>query len=281
MPTSRTVEPSRLAPRALRGAGAALAVLALTACASVEAAAPEPEPAYTPHPAIAIVDRLADGGADGLPDLVGLAPPEAVAALAQRGLRARVVAFEDGRVSAQYPAPGAPAPADGGVIVWTGDPPVPPPPAPPPDPEDVAPRSEAEDEPGPATTVSDGGAGVRAPTGGDDPQPPRTSPRRLAALEPGTSLEGPASWYGDAFAGRTTACGDVYDPDEPTLATRELRCGTRVEITGPSGRTVEAVATDWGPAEWTNRRFDLSRAAFAALGSLTTGVIPVTVEVLR
>jgi rare lipoprotein A (peptidoglycan hydrolase) len=51
-----------------------------------------------------------------------------------------------------------------------------------------------------------------------------------------------------------------------------------VRITGPAGSSVEAVVTDWGPAEWTGRRFDLSRATFEAISSLGAGVIDVTVE---
>jgi len=93
-------------------------------------------------------------------------------------------------------------------------------------------------------------------------------------------LEGPASWYGPGFAGRGTACGQVFDPTQLTLASRELRCGTVVRITGPSGAEVEATVTDWGPAEWTNRRFDLSQATFTAIAHPGTGVVPVTVEVL-
>ncbi len=63
-----------------------------------------------------------------------------------------------------------------------------------------------------------------------------------------------------------------------TLASREFGCGTSVRITGPAGSSVEAVVTDWGPAEWTGRRFDLSRATFEAISSLGAGVIDVTVE---
>jgi rare lipoprotein A (peptidoglycan hydrolase) len=73
----------------------------------------------------------------------------------------------------------------------------------------------------------------------------------------------------------------VFDPDRLTLASRELACGTRVRITGPSGASVEAIATDWGPAEWTNRRFDLSRATFAAIHPIGAGVTHVRVEVLE
>lgn len=91
----------------------------------------------------------------------------------------------------------------------------------------------------------------------------------------GTELVGNASWYGPGFQGFTTACGGVYDMNAATLATRELRCGTVVRITGPSGLTVEATVTDWGPAEWTGRRFDLSAAVFNAIAPLGSGVVPV------
>ncbi len=113
-----------------------------------------------------------------------------------------------------------------------------------------------------------------------EPTPPRSNIRTMAPAAPGTLLEGRASWYGPGFAGRTTACGGVFDPIQLTLATRELRCGTRVLVTGPSGAAVEATVTDWGPAEWTNRRFDLSAATFAAVHHPGAGVIGVRIEVL-
>jgi rare lipoprotein A len=102
----------------------------------------------------------------------------------------------------------------------------------------------------------------------------------MAPLEPGTLLAGRASWYGPGFAGRTTACGGVFDPNALTLASRELRCGTVVRVTGPTGVSIQATVTDWGPAEWTHRRFDLSAATFAAIHHPGAGVIDVHVEVL-
>ena len=50
-----------------------------------------------------------------------------------------------------------------------------------------------------------------------------------------------------------------------------------MRITGPTGLTVEATVTDWGPAEWAGRRFDLSAAVFNAIAPLSSGVIPVRV----
>ncbi|MPZ72281.1 MAG: septal ring lytic transglycosylase RlpA family protein [Nitriliruptorales bacterium] len=111
------------------------------------------------------------------------------------------------------------------------------------------------------------------------PHPPRANIRTLPATESGTELAGRASWYGPGFAGRQTACGGIFDPAALTLASRELRCGTIVTVTGTGGRSTQATVTDWGPAEWTSRRFDLSQATFAAVAGLGAGVIDVTVTV--
>jgi len=105
-------------------------------------------------------------------------------------------------------------------------------------------------------------------------------PPRRGSSRSGETLPGRASWYGPGFAGRTTACGGTFDPEQLTLASRELDCGTQVLITGPTGRSVQAVVTDWGPAEWTGRRFDLSRATFEAIADLGAGVVDVTVDLL-
>lgn len=76
------------------------------------------------------------------------------------------------------------------------------------------------------------------------------------------------------------ACGGAFDPSAATLASRELACGTRVRVTGPDGRSTEAVVTDWGPAEWTGKRFDLSQAVFAELAPVSRGWIDVELEVV-
>lgn len=268
---------SRLLLRAL----AALGALVLTACASAEAAPVPPPPAAEPHPAMAIVQRL-DAQGPRLPDVVGQDAAEATAGFAAVGVAVQVVAFSDDEViSAQYPPAGSPLPADGLAVVWVGQPPVPPPPPPP---APAAPAPALQSAPVPAlppapapAAVSPGPAVAPAPRA---PHPPRSNIRAMAPAEVGTTLSGPASWYGPGFEGRTTACGEVFDPGKLTLATRELRCGTRVLVTGPSGASVEATVTDWGPAEWTGRRFDLSAATFAAVHHLGAGVVPVTVEVI-
>lgn len=96
-------------------------------------------------------------------------------------------------------------------------------------------------------------------------------------LEP-RELFGVASWYGEWFRGRTTACGEAYDPDALTTAHRELPCGTRLRVEH-GGRSVTVTVTDRGPFV-EGRSLDLSRAAFARLAPLDDGLIEVRVLVL-
>ncbi len=290
-----------------------------TASADVPTPLPTPAaaPAPVPHPAMLTLDRLA--AAEVVPGVVGASVADAQALLDDHGLAVQVVEFEPtAPVSAQYPAPGAARPGDGVVTVWTGAPPVPPPPPPPAaasalaavdavsEPSTAAPAPATPLPPPPVPALDDSVAPAPQPSPPPPPPspspspsempldpppagapdvttaavPPRTSPRIQPPSEPGLVLEGRASWYGPGFAGRTTACGDAFDPEQLTLASRELRCGTRVRLTGQGGTTVEATVTDWGPAEWTDRRFDLSAATFAALAHPGSGVITVRAEIL-
>ena len=136
---------------------------------------------------------------------------------------------------------------------------------------------------GPAAIVPAPTAAPREPSDGPTLPPQRglrTNPLRLPQLPMGTVLEGMASWYGPGFNGSPTACGPIYDQNMPVLASRELRCGTIVRVTGPYGVSADAMAIDWGPVEWAGRRFDLSAATFAAIAPLGRGVIPVRLEVI-
>ena len=274
---------------------AALLMLAAAACGNAAAAPAPPAAPAQPASSVQLVDRLAAATATAVPDVVGMSARSAKAALA--GLQVRIVSFSrrGGAVSAQWPNAGDPRPADSTVVIWLGTPPAPPRPR----------KADAAAAPGTrivatgqVLTLADdadaergepaGATGlVPAPAGGvtpgledvvPPPHGPRANIRTLAPAAPGTTLAGRASWYGPGFAGRGTACGTTFDPSQLTLASRELRCGTTVVVTGPSG-SVEATVTDWGPAEWTDRRFDLSQATFDAVASLGSGVIDVTVEV--
>jgi hypothetical protein len=272
------------------------AVVVLSACApqpdvTVGPAAPPPRAPAAPRAALAIAARVAAPLPTAAPAVVGFEPDAAAAALHAVGASAQVVAFAPtGRVTAQYPHAGAPLPPDGRVTLWIGTPPVPPPPAP----DAPPPPSAAAPAPAPVTETEPVASPVAEPPPVASPPPPpalpaapappapapRTNIRTVAPAPGATVLTGDASWYGQEFAGLPTACGGVFDPAGLTLASRELRCGTLVRVTGPGGASVEATVSDWGPAEWTGRRFDLSAATFAAVADPARGVIPVSVEVL-
>lgn len=277
-----------------RCALAGLLLLATTACGNA-VAAPVQTAAVTAHvpESVRIVDRLAQQADGAMPDVTGMTAVLAQEQLGAAGLSSQVVALQRKarRVHAQWPPAGEIPPADGVVVLWLGAPPSPPPPPPPAAPTVNAPvePSATVEEPAappaapgwvtPDAATQPGGRTPGLETFVAPPHPPRANIRTLAPEEPGTLLQGRASWYGPGFAGHTTACGGVFDPAQLTLASRELRCGTRVLVTGPAGRSVEATVTDWGPAEWTERRFDLSQATMAAVAGLGAGVVDVTIEV--
>ena len=192
------------------------------------------------------------GGDDRTPDLLGADLDTVRTVLADVGAAGlHVLAFEsEAPVTAQYPTAGESLPAGDPVLVWLGTPPEPPPPEEPvmattaPDSGpaedgdadrassqeeqaalDDAEASEAsrpgsteaggaDDAEGDVERSSDGRRTAPAPSAG------RTSPRDQPASDPGTSLRGPASWYGPGFEGRTTACGGRFDPGELTFASR-------------------------------------------------------------
>ena len=62
-----------------------------------------------------------------------------------------------------------------------------------------------------------------------------------ASLKPTApeSIRGIASWYGEEFAGRVTASGEIFDPLQLTAAHRALPFGTIAVVTN-----METGATD-------------------------------------
>lgn len=114
----------------------------------------------------------------------------------------------------------------------------------------------------------------------DLPLPPAAAPnpRPQTAPPPQPTKSGKASWYGERFAGRKTASGERFNPQAMTTAHKTLPFGTDLEVCR-QGQCVEVRVTDRGPASWTGRDLDLSRAAFAALAPLSAGVVSVTWEV--
>ena len=106
---------------------------------------------------------------------------------------------------------------------------------------------------------------VRADLGPDDyPQP---------------SL-GRASYYGYAFAGRKTAMGTRFQPEELTAAHRSLPLGTKVRVTNlDNHRSVLVTITDRGPYV-RGRSLDLSLGAARELEMLHRGVTRVLIDLL-
>lgn len=98
---------------------------------------------------------------------------------------------------------------------------------------------------------------------------------------PQTREKGLASWYGEEFAGRATANGEIFDPLQLTAAHRTLPFGTVVEVKNPrNGQVVMVRINDRGPFVG-NRIIDLSYAAADKLGMVDTGVGEVELRVLK
>ena len=85
----------------------------------------------------------------------------------------------------------------------------------------------------------------------------------------GKCLDGQVSYYHDALAGRPTANGETYQPDELTAAHQTLPFGSRLEVTWKD-RSVIVRINDRGP-DAPGAILDLSKAAAAKLGMLTAG----------
>src|SRR5690606_27473027 len=102
-----------------------------------------------------------------------------------------------------------------------------------------------------------------------------------AAQANGTIVaSGNASWYGPGFAGRHTANGEIFDPNDLTAAHRTLPFNTRVLVTNVhSGASVVVRINDRGPFK-DNRIIDLSRAAADVIGLTGAGVGPVHLSLL-
>jgi rare lipoprotein A len=130
-------------------------------------------------------------------------------------------------------------------------------------PEDRADRSELREavSPAPSTTA---------------PKPPRQQPPPGGGTvtSTGTCM---ASYYSD---GQRTANGEVFDPNAFTAAHKTLPFNTRVRVTNlANGKSTIVRINDRGPFV-AGRCLDLTRAAFAAIASLSSGVANVRYEVL-
>jgi rare lipoprotein A len=93
--------------------------------------------------------------------------------------------------------------------------------------------------------------------------------------------EGMASWYGDQWKGRKTACGQRFDPEALTAAHPSLPCGTWLRVTNVrTGQWEFAKVTDRGPYE-EGREIDVTERVAKKIGIRHYGVEMVKLEVVR
>lgn len=103
-----------------------------------------------------------------------------------------------------------------------------------------------------------------------------------SATHPGAYIAyGDASYYSDAFHGKKTASGEIFNKWELTCAHRTLPFGTRLMVTNLiNKKTVLVRVNDRGPFV-KGRIVDLSYAAAQKIDMITAGVVKVKVEEVR
>ena len=107
-----------------------------------------------------------------------------------------------------------------------------------------------------------------------------TKQDKVGSASVGEIETGVASYYGDAFHGRTTASGTIYDQYQLTAAHRTLPFGTMVMVYNQNnGKTVVVEITDRGPFK-DGRIIDLSTAAAETIDMINDGIVPVEVKVI-
>jgi rare lipoprotein A len=94
-------------------------------------------------------------------------------------------------------------------------------------------------------------------------------------------VQGMASWYGPGFHGNLTANGERYNQYALTAASKTLPFGTRVRVTNlDNGRSVVVRVNDRGPYVG-DRILDLSMGAAQIIGTVSSGVSSVRLDILQ
>ena len=108
-------------------------------------------------------------------------------------------------------------------------------------------------------------------------QPRDTSPAPVVIR----TLNGFATYYGRGFAGKQTASGEIFNPNEMVAAHRTLPLGTRVRVTNlENGRRVTLRVIDRGPYSGRRNIIDVSEGAARRLDFIKEGRVRVRVDVL-
>jgi rare lipoprotein A len=109
----------------------------------------------------------------------------------------------------------------------------------------------------------------------------RNVSKGTAAPRGAYTQKGLGSYYASKFAGRATASGTTYRPNEMTAAHNTLPFGTLIRVTNTrNGRSVDVTVTDRGP-HTKGYIVDVSRRAAVQLDIIEAGVVPVVVTVLK
>ena len=102
-----------------------------------------------------------------------------------------------------------------------------------------------------------------------------------AVEEAKNKMTGMVSWYADKFHGKRTSSGELYNNKEMTAAHRTLPFGSKVKVTNvQNGKSVIVKINDRGP-HTQSRVMDLSKAAFAEIGSINAGTMKIEMEVVK
>ncbi|MFG1706004.1 septal ring lytic transglycosylase RlpA family protein [Nonomuraea sp. M3C6] len=161
-----------------------------------------------------------------------------------------------------------------------------------PSPDQATTPNEAARQPTPETTSPEP-ADTTSPsdTRSPAPKPPAAvHPKPTKSAEPEAKTEATkprsrvlstgacgASFYGEP---QMTASGERFNPSAMTAAHKTLPLGSKVRVTNPNnGDSVTVRINDRGPYVG-GRCLDLSEAAFAAIGNVSSGVMRVKYEVL-
>lgn len=106
-----------------------------------------------------------------------------------------------------------------------------------------------------------------------------------------STTTGEASWYSfescvrEGTSGRKTASGQNFNENDLTCASWDHTFGTRLKVTNlNNGKSVIVTVTDRGPNKKLYRRgriIDLSKASFAKIAKLSSGIIKVKIEVIN
>jgi len=115
------------------------------------------------------------------------------------------------------------------------------------------------------------------------PPPPGApgAPTGPAAIRPGQTETGLASWYGYPYHGRAAANGEIYDMEKMTAAHRTLPFDTWVRVYNlDNNKTTEVRITDRGPFV-DGRIIDLSHAAAGEIDMIGPGTARVRIEIIR